>query len=131
MLHVLKRCLKRNYSSIEDDFQPHSVVKIISKATPMKKNEKSTNDKVQLKKDCEIKMREHENEMGIQMISNSLYQQIFGIDSLKSKEIDEATIQKYVEYKTSRWQIVNPCLFKDTGSIYRSMESNRWITQNL
>lgn len=102
MLHVLKRSLRRNYSSYEAEFQPHSTVKIISKATPVRKNEKSTNDKVKLKKDCEIKMRETENEMGIQMISNSLYQQIFGIDSLKSKDIDEATIQKYVLFKTAR-----------------------------
>lgn len=102
MLHVLKRSLRRNYSSYEADFQPHSVVKIISKATPVIKKEKSKNDKIQLKQASENKIRDKENEMGIQMISNSLYQQIFGIDSLKSKDIEEATIQKYVEYKTAR-----------------------------
>lgn len=99
MLHVLKRSLRRNYSSNEADFQPHSVIRIISKATPVVKKEKYKNDKVQLKKveqGCETNTRDSENEMGIQMISNSLYQQIFGIDSMKSKEIDEATIQKYV-----------------------------------
>ncbi|CAO1413192.1 unnamed protein product [Diamesa serratosioi] len=95
MLHILKRSLRRNYSSNEADFQPHSVVKIISKATPVKKIKESSNDKGPLEKDCKIKIRENENEMGIQMISNSLYQQIFGIDSLKAKDIDENTIQKY------------------------------------
>lgn len=94
MLHVLKKSLRRSYSSNEADFQPHSVVKIISKATVVKKNKESENDKAQIKKDCKTKIRLNENEMGIQMISNSLYQQIFGIDSLKSKEIDETTIQK-------------------------------------
>lgn len=102
MLHVLKRSLRRNYSSFEADFQPHSVIKIITKATPVSNKEKSKNDKVLLKKGCKTKIRDKENEMGIQMISNSLYQQIFGIDSLKSKDIDEATIQKYVEYETAR-----------------------------
>lgn len=122
MLHVLKRSLKRNYSSFDADFQPHSVIKIISKATPVSKKQISKNDKVQLKKDCETKIRDKENEMGIQMISNSLYQQIFGIDSMKSKNVDEATIQKYVEMKLLDDSYLILVVFKGTGLIYRSME---------
>jgi hypothetical protein len=68
----------RNYSSFFSDFEPHSVVKVISRTgshVQRPKTVKDTSDKDE-KKENEIEIGC--NEVGIQMISENLSRQIFG-----------------------------------------------------
>ena len=73
------RYLSRRKYSTESDFYPHSTIKYLSKSDSVqKKNAKlNNNNKAQIQAKNENDVY-RENEMKIQMISKSLYQQIFG-----------------------------------------------------
>lgn len=85
---------RRKYSS-ESDFHPHSTIKYFSKAGSVhKQNAKQINEKAKIPIKNEIDGY-RENEMKIQMISKSLYQQIFGSEEQYPK-IGTDLIQKLV-----------------------------------
>ena len=89
---MLRLILRKQYST-KSDFHPHSTIKYLNKTGSVpKKKPKVTVQKevipVQAKKD-----EYRENEMKIQMISKSLYQQIFGDEAQYSK-IHEDVIKK-------------------------------------
>lgn len=68
------RILKRNYSLNLSDYEPRRTVKIISGT---KKDVKKVTP-IKIKNDSEKKDENKRNPVGIQMISESLYRQIFG-----------------------------------------------------
>jgi hypothetical protein len=72
--------LRKFSSSVHVDFEPHSVIKVISrngevsKQQPQKKKKVVTVGPNQNEKNAD---KTTQNEMGIQMISKNLFQQIF------------------------------------------------------
>lgn len=92
---MLRRFWKRNYS-IAHDFEPHSVIKVISRSGSKPK----VPDK-QIKKDVSVKKSEipaqkvesgNVNAMGIQMISRKLKEQIFR--NANTSSVDPELIDK-------------------------------------
>lgn len=76
---MLRLC-KRNYS-VAVDFEPHSVIKVISKASNNLKQPEIPQKKESIVENVEQPphdiSKSNVNAMGIQMISKNLYQQIF------------------------------------------------------
>jgi hypothetical protein len=74
------RFIKRNYS-IVPDFEPHSVTKVISStksnAKLQKKHESKAVNERKSEKPAKSEFRSNVNEMGIQMIPQKLFEQIF------------------------------------------------------
>lgn len=77
----MRRFIRRNYSIAHPDFEPHSVVKVISRnGKEVKKQPKHEKKAVTAEKKENSTQKESRNKvnaMGIQMISNKLFQQIF------------------------------------------------------
>lgn len=83
MIRVCKRHL-----SIAHDFEPHTVIKKFTKVGSSAKIQKKPQKKVvsdansenspPIEKPPEIEIKGNANEMGIQMISQNLFKQIFG-----------------------------------------------------
>lgn len=72
------RLWKRSYSTSLPDFEPHSVVKVVSapKQSTVRKKKKETIPAT-IDKPAKNDNQANVNDMGIQMISKSLFQQIF------------------------------------------------------
>jgi hypothetical protein len=68
------RIFKRKYSLNLSDYEPHSTIKIISGTKKEVKKVKTIKKKV----DNEIKVENERNPVGVQMIPEKLYRQIFG-----------------------------------------------------
>lgn len=91
---MLRLC-KRNYS-VAVDFEPHSVIKVISKASnsfkqpeiPQKKEGVVRN----VEKPTHDESKSNVNAMGIQMISKNLYEQIF--KNTTRSAVDKESIDK-------------------------------------
>lgn len=81
---------------VRQDFEPHSVVKIISRAKPEPetkvKHEKKSVSAEEIKVPIKNEGKANVNEMGIQMISKSLFEQIFR--NSKSSKVDNVLIEK-------------------------------------
>lgn len=83
---MMIRIFSRRLSSVQADFEPHSVIKIISRSKPYV--EKATNKKVK-DEGCRV------NDMGIQLISEKLLAQIFTNSNLsKENQVDPKLIKK-------------------------------------
>ncbi|CRK99798.1 CLUMA_CG013106, isoform A [Clunio marinus] len=90
----MRQLWKRNIS-VRPEFEPHSVIKVISK---LKVNENSHDEKISKKNSSEKKIArenipENINEMGIQMISRHLFNQIF--KKTNNTKIGSEYIDKY------------------------------------
>lgn len=76
------RLWKRSYSTFLPDFEPHSVLKIVSasksapKQSSTKKKKNEANPET-IDKPAKNDNQTNVNDMGIQMISKNLFQQIF------------------------------------------------------
>ena len=98
------RSFTRRKFSTEPDFHPHSTIKYLSKSGSVKKKSKdqiNENAQVQTKNET---LGYRENEMKIQMISKSLYQQIFGNQEQYPK-INPHLIQKLIKYFQANHEI--------------------------
>lgn len=87
------RFWKRNYSVAYPDFEPHSVIKVIPVNKPKAVNKEKHEEKFASACDVPKEIRtKNVNEMGIQMISKNLFQQIFRNTS--SSPADKELIEK-------------------------------------
>lgn len=91
---MLRLC-KRNYS-VAADFEPHSVIKVISKATNNLRQpeipQKQESIVKTVEKPTHDEPKANVNAMGIQMISKNLYQQIF--KNTTRSVVDKESIDK-------------------------------------
>lgn len=89
------RFWKRNYSVVPD-FEPHSVIKIIS-GTKVKTKPPLKHDVIKIKPESaqEAQQKSKINEMGIQMISKKLFQQVF--KQTRAQQVDQESIERWVE----------------------------------
>lgn len=97
----MHRIITRKYSSFNSpDFEPHSVLKVITKSNGIVSEHIKVKDRVVIPKKAvknEIVQKPKEtktnrNEMGIQMISRSIFQQIF--NQTKNERIESVKIEK-------------------------------------
>lgn len=92
---MLRFC-RRNYSIGHLDFEPHSVIKVLSSSKTNVKVQEKPEVKVtnasKNEKPVENETRTNVNEMGIQMISKSLFQQIFR--NPNASQADQELIEK-------------------------------------
>lgn len=73
----MQHFFKRNFS-INPDFEPHSIIKVISRnGEAVKQQSKQEKKVVHGVEKTAAEKRPNVNEMGIQMISKQLFQQIF------------------------------------------------------
>lgn len=89
------RFWRRNYNSVaHPDFEPHSVIKVLSSSKSSKKHEDkdASEDKAETPSSAKTETRNNVNEMGIQMISKNLFQQIFKNSNASSA--DQNLIEK-------------------------------------
>lgn len=86
------RFWKRNYSVVPD-FEPHSVIKIISgtktKLKPPGKHEVAKEKREIVPK---VEPASKINEMGIQMISKKLFEQVF--KQIKAQPVDQESVER-------------------------------------
>lgn len=83
------RIARRKYSVNVADFEPHSVVKLIQGAKKIREEAKV----VKVEDDKVENLKNKRNPMGIQMISEHLYRQIFG--SSRNVSFDAEVVEKY------------------------------------
>lgn len=83
------RITRRNYSLNLADFEPHSVVKVIQGTKKIVKETKE----VKVEDDKMEKLNNKRNPMGIQMISENLYRQIFG--NSRNLSFNSEVVEKY------------------------------------
>lgn len=97
----MHRMFKRKYSSFNsNDFEPHSVIKVITKSSTVvnecvKVKDRPVIAETFVKNEIVQKSKQsktNRNEMGIQMISRSIFQQIF--KQTKHEYIEPAKIDK-------------------------------------
>ena len=90
------RFWRRNYSVAHPDFEPHSVIKVISGTKPkVESKRKHEENAVSSYEDKNLEtngIKSNVNEMGIQMISKNLFQQIF--KNIKPMTFDQELIDK-------------------------------------
>lgn len=90
------RFWRRNYSVAHPDFEPHSVLKVLSSskanAKVKTKHEQKTACVSKAETPAENESNTNVNEMGIQMISKNLFQQIFR--NTKATPADPNLIEK-------------------------------------
>lgn len=91
----MKRLFRRNYST-NLDFEPHSVIKVISRngnpVTPRIKHEKKVAAEEKMENISQDNEKANVNEMGVKMISKNLFEQIFG--NVKTSAVDPKHIEK-------------------------------------
>lgn len=83
------RIARRKYSVNVADFEPHSVVKLIQGTKKIREEAKV----VKVEDDKVENLKNKRNPMGIQMISEHLYRQIFG--SSRNVSFDAEVVEKY------------------------------------
>lgn len=94
----MRRFWRRNYSAVHPDFEPHSVIKVLSssknnvKASKKHEDKDPIADKAETPSSAKIETRNNVNEMGIQMISKNLFQQIFR--NTNASPVDQNLIEK-------------------------------------
>lgn len=86
------RFWQRNYSVAHPDFEPHSVIKVMSGSRPKikakRKHEEKSASVCESQKEEPNKTKANVNEMGIQMISKNLFQQIFRNSNASLVDVD-------------------------------------------
>lgn len=90
---MLRKFCVRKYSTVINDFEPHSVISIIQSAKNDVKKVKSVNVRNDNEEKDEKKAQNNVNEMGIQMINEKLSRQIFG--NIQKPVFDAEVIEKY------------------------------------
>lgn len=96
LVRTMRRILLRNFSTVHPDFQPHSVIRVISKNTEQKKKLQHYGKRAVTSKKTEIPSQNSTeskvNEMGIQMISEKLCKQIFA--NTKTAPVDPNLVDR-------------------------------------
>lgn len=99
IVRTMRRILTRHFSVVHPEFEPHSVIKVISRNKEQKKKPQQHEKPAVTSKKSEIPNQNgtetnstNVNEMGIQMISEKLFKQIFA--NTKPSSIDPDLIDR-------------------------------------